>query len=1256
MKKIVGLFLVLFLIFGLFGCGGAEVIEGPQGPQGEQGEQGPQGEQGVPGEPYVIPDNYVPSPDIVETFFTSTGTQSGFLDTEGKFYADYESLDDAQTAAHDLAEEIAAEGFVLLKNADNALPLQSYEMNVSLLGIRTVDVLRSGFGSGSGTRGLAGDSVTLSEGMQQAGFVVNPSPILLYEQQRALLPDGYNILEVPTSKYSQSLISSFAAFDDAAIITFSRSGGENVDSAMLNVPGHSDPTEHYLELDDNEEALITLAKQHFEKVIVLINSSNIMEIPELNAEKTDSNLGVDAILWVGSVGQDGTKAIGKILNGSINPSGHTVDLWENDFTLSPTYTNFGLMSQNKDGEGNPLDTMYYDENGDMTDFASVEYREGIYSGYRYYETLYADAADSAAQDAAYENVLYPFGYGLSYTTFEWTLDNVADDAKITAANQTVTMRIRVKNTGSVAGQDVVQIYYSAPYTPGGIEKSATTLIQFGKTKLLQPGESEILTIQFVAQEIASFDWNDANDNDYKGYELEAGNYVISANRDSHTPVLSVNRTVDDTILCTTDLVSGEEITPIFSQDDDFTTVNDSLLGGMISRADGLRQPDPASKADRTLSAEEFAWFLAQSNYYSYQDEVTDPWYVSDLPDLWDQADSGTTDELLITLADMAGVPYVEPKIVDGEVVLATDEDSLKWEEFMNQFTWEELVALPANPNSGVDRANIAGYSDPDGPINAGGIQFPSNPIVAATFNQELAFELGEMVGNLLLLNGSSGWRGAGANIHRSPFSGRNFEYYSEDGVMTGLIGMNVSLGVVSKGIIAHFKHFFGNDQETYRADYGGVATWETEQTLREITAKGFEYIIKYGRVTGLMTSFNRVGGVVNTTNWAVHEALLNQEWGFEGSTECDAWAKEYVPLNLAIRGGDDQSLTRDTNYPPNMIERGVWDPVENCVRVAADETEYDAGQSTMLSPTHYFAMRKVAQRLLQSSANSLVNKNGYNDVVVLDLVVEKGIYTDDTFLILDDNTSAVFSIPDPVEGVWVEGPEGLTFDPETGKITGRATTEGVTEIEGTVDIDGWIKDVPALVRITVVSPFQFNGSTIDEAATTTITVNEEFTGVFDSDTMTYGSIGPVGDPIQGSPWAPPSPNVIIVNAYISAIDGQKYHRDEDKSAADIITIGIEDVDMASSEAFGLYGYSYTGDLPTGMTLEEVMGIYVGYAKRAGYEVPVGFELSGTPTETGTFTFTVTLTVPVVGKSTNPWIIASGTKVLTYEQSYTIIVE
>lgn len=691
-KKLVSLLLALCMLMSLVLSACEPAAETSQPPDATASQ---------PGGDHIVP------PQVVESLFEGTGT-NGNYQYSGKFYADYSTLEEAQMAAHALAVEIAGEGITLLKNENNALPLSGDETKVTLLGIRTARMVRSGFGSGSGGGSAIGN--LLGEALEAAGYSVNPKTVELYTKEVSQMVED-RIYELGMDSYGPSITNTYASYNDAAILTFSRTGAENYDLATNNVPGHANEDDHQLMLDDNERALVMHAKEHFSKVIVLINSSNIMQIPELAEPKTDSNMGVDAILWVGSVGQDGTTAIAHILNGDITPSGHTVDLWEKDFTKSPTFTNFGPNTQNKDSSGNRMDTLYYDKNGEPTKFANLEYREGIYLGYKYYETLYADA-EEGAKDAAYENVLYPFGYGLSYTDFQWELDGVKESETISAANETVTLRVKVTNTGNVVGKDVVQVYFNPPYTSGGIEKAAANLAGFAKTGLLQPGQSEVVTISFVAQDMASFDWNDANGNGFSGYELEEGDYIISAKRNSHDEVLSVTRTVASGIQCKTDLVTGREIKPVFTGS--FSSVNDSLLNNMISRADGLKQPAPATLADRTLDDATLADYESQAEYYSYQDKETDPWYVSTLPSSWNQAISADQ-PLVITLADMAGVPYNEPVINDSnEVVLATDADSQKWEEFMNQFTWEELCSLPANPDNVVERMGAIAVRVPRG--------------------------------------------------------------------------------------------------------------------------------------------------------------------------------------------------------------------------------------------------------------------------------------------------------------------------------------------------------------------------------------------------------------------------------------------------------------------------------------------------------------------------------------------------------------
>ncbi|MCI9031021.1 MAG: hypothetical protein HFK09_00655 [Clostridia bacterium] len=1326
------------------GDAGEKGETGDKGAQGNKGDKGETGDKGSTGKPGIIlngeGDLYKASGAITEKEGVVSPVDKfadGNLPYDGKFYMDYPDLATAQKAAHELAVQVAAEGDVLLKNEDGALPLADTERKVTLLGIRNARMVRSGFGSGAG--GGSAISTLLADSMEREGFSINRKLLSHYTKQIGLMVED-NILELNPNTYGASLTSTYASYNDAAVLVFSRTGAENFDIATNRAPGYADEDAHKLQLDDNERLLVKHAKENFKKVIVVINSSNIMQIPELNAPKS-TEYGVDAILWVGSVGQDGTDAIAKILTGEVNPSGHTVDLWEKDFKKSPTWTNFGTNTQNKVGNER-LDAVYYDKDGNVSKFADVEYREGIYYGYKYYETRYTDNTD---KEEAYENVLYPYGYGLSYTTFDWVLDNVSATGNITGADSQITMRVWVKNSGLVPGKDVVQVYYSAPYFENGIEKAAVNLVGFGKTKLLQPGESDVVTITFNAQDMASYDWNDANSNGFSGYELEAGDYKIVAAHNSHEAAqlamgeadatlktdyktadgttsmsrkgFSVTRTVaqaaGDTatngktgINCETDLVTGKKIENVYfaEKEDgtkvveaiagtdgkdniagilshkDFRSVNASLTKGMISRSDegGLKQPEPASKEDRTLSDEVLADWNSQSQYFSYQDKETDPWYVKAAPTSWDQATDGTK-ALTLTLADVAGLDYVEYVLKDGVPTLpenmtqAQKDANATWERFMNQFTWEELCSLPSNANNIIERLGSISldrngkpsykYGDPDGPINAGGVQFPSNPILAATYNTALAEEEGRMVGNLLVLNGSGGWRGAGADIHRSPFSGRNFEYYSEDGVTSGIIGAAVTKGVTEKGIIAHFKHFFGNDQEAYRADYGGVFTWATEQQIREQMAKPFEYIIKYGGTIGLMNSFNRIGKWTQSTNFATHERLLNQEWDFKGSVEGDMWAKEFVPLNLGVRGGDDELLTSDSGYPAGALERGKWDATKKTVLVAKDAAEYeknggylsDKGVGTLESPTHYFSVRKCAQRLLQTMANSVVNQNGYAQVETVKYTLTKGIYNSIVLDIPGKTNDATFTFKDDV--VW---PKGMTYNAETGILSGMPEEDTAADVAGTFTCDGWITKNPknVLFKFTIETDLLFGTTAIANGGEVKTTAAALASGVtIQANQLKYGAqIMLAGK----NAWtgAISISNQRITNAY--CYEGKWYHRDEDKSAADILTLGQvmpggfsgTEEQLAELDNYHLYGFEVEG-LPNGLTATKVETDELGWMGKATYKVNTSLQLKGT-VAAGKYTVTVTLKAPYVSKSTNPWMSPNDSE-LNYTVTFTIVV-
>ena len=416
-------------------------------------------------------------------------TQTGktlWESANSQFEKDYNTMEEVREAGSKLNTQIAEEGMVLLKN-DGALPLSDSETDLSLFGYRSYSLMTGGGGSGAGRPGSYGiPTATLTGSLEDAGFRVNDALAGVYDGKSA---------EVPVGDLAGAE-SSYTAFGDAAIITIARGGSEGSDLVTHDAPGNADPSKHVLELNDAEIELVRYVKSKFEKVIVFINSANVFEMGELNAEKTGDNLGVDAILWIGQVGNDGATAIGRLLNGTVNPSGHTVDTWERDFTKGPTYTNIGDLSQNYNADGTRSNNNLY-VNGEIArgadgeTYHSVEYREGIYVGYRYYETMADEmnAEQEGSGDAWFdESVVYPFGYGLSYTDFEWELaEDIAPEAIIDAANSTITIKAVVTNIGDVAGKDVVQVYVNPPYTPGEIEKSTANLMGFAKTSLLQPG-------------------------------------------------------------------------------------------------------------------------------------------------------------------------------------------------------------------------------------------------------------------------------------------------------------------------------------------------------------------------------------------------------------------------------------------------------------------------------------------------------------------------------------------------------------------------------------------------------------------------------------------------------------------------------------------------------------------------------------------------------------------------------------------------
>ena len=771
------------------------------------------------------------------------------------------AVDDATTASKDITTRIEEEGIVLLENKENALPLNTEKnAKVNVFGQSSTAIVYGGAGSGASDET---DNVTLQEGLKQAGFEVNDDLTKFYEDHKTkkkgqnvfnLKGGDYNINEPATSEYSDKLISDAKKFSDTAIVVFSRNGGEGGDLPMdmASYTG-GDAGKHYLELQSCEQEMLAMVEKNFEHVIVLINSSNAMELGFLE----DKN--VDAALWIGGPGSTGCVAVGEVLNGAINPSGRLVDTYAYDLTTAPAYYNAGDFT--------------YTSNGEDTSEHYVEYAEGIYVGYRYYETRYVDNATGKCDEDAYgKAVQYPFGYGLSYTSFEQKITHhEVKDGKI-------NIEIEVKNTGKVAGKDVAQVYATAPYTNGGIEKSFVELEGFAKTGVIEPGKSEKVTVSFDVEDMAAYDYVDQG-----CYVLEKGTYEIKLMNNAHDVLDSFTYDVEDTIVYDENNARSSDKT---------AAVNtfDFAAGDVnyVSRSDW----EGTLPTERVEKKEATAEILDQLNLDNINKLYVNPSNEGDK--ITTGADNG------LTLSDMAGVPY----------------DDEKWDKLLDELSVDEMAKLMGYGGfSTVEIASIGKVAtiDIDGPagLNAltsdiSGVQFPSEAVIGSTYNVDLVDEMGQTYAQEANAHGVVGLYAPGLNIHRTPFSGRNFEYYSEDPVLNGKLGAAMTRGCNSMGVYCYPKHFALNDQETNRS---GVCVWSNEQAMREIYLKAFEIVVKEGNNHGLMSSYNRIGTVWSGGCEALLTDVLRGEWGFEGAVATDYANAKLLNADQALMAGGDLMLS-----------------------------------------------------------------------------------------------------------------------------------------------------------------------------------------------------------------------------------------------------------------------------------------------------------------------------------------------------------
>lgn len=766
---------------------------------------------------------------------------------------------------------------------------------------------------GSGSGGFdTSNNKNLYESLNDAGFVTNPTLKNFYESSQSGpvrtanssdLDNGDNqkiaTAETPQSKYTDAVRNSYADYSDAALVVITRIGGEGFD--LPRYQGDSEGAvsldSHYLELDQNEIDLLTAVTDGtFKRVVVVFNTPSSFEATFLKdsayAAFADK---IDAAVWIGFTGSNGITALGEILNGDVNPSGRLVDTWAADFTKNPSFVNFGTGCL-------PDTTDKYD--GGM--YYSVDYEEGIYVGYRYYETR----GETDGEDWYNANVVYPFGYGLSYTTFDWTVgDASASEIELGA---TITVPVTVKNTGSVAGKEVVQLYASAPYTLGGIEKAHKVLVGFAKTKLLQPGESETVTVSFDPYSAASYDYRDANSNGFSGYELEAGEYTLYVSRNAHESEKAIALNLAADVQIGTDPTTDSEVVNRYTDSENFLD-SDWQLDAMLSRADWegtWPTPQTAQQHAGTDRLYEEIRSEEHNNPTDFDSEEY-PWFG---------------EEPTLTLRDL--LPSAEAE--GYEPVVSYDDE--RWEELMMGCDEEEMIALINNGayhTLAMESVGLPATIHGDGPsgftcfmskeqVN-GTCQYVSEPVMASTWNINLMNELGEAIGEEGTIGDKatgqpySSIYAPGVNIHRSPFGGRCSEYFSEDPFISGMMGAAEVQGIQSRGVLPTVKHFVANEQETHRS-IGGDLSWLSEQALREIYLKPFEYTVKLGETRGIMTSFNRIGTRWTGGDYRLLTEILRNEWGFNGLVICDfnTIPQYMIPRMMFYAGGSLDLATQQS--------------------------------------------------------------------------------------------------------------------------------------------------------------------------------------------------------------------------------------------------------------------------------------------------------------------------------------------------------
>lgn len=819
------------------------------------------------------------------------------------FSSTYNNDADVKNYVKEVATEAEGEGLVLLKNENNALPLKTNE-KISLFGASSVNFNYNATGSSGTDSSKYG---TLKDALTNVGFTVNQTLLDFYstgvgkDYGRVTSGNLYTINEVPFDKYDEATLNSIN--DSVAIVTLSRESGEGKDISTARSDGEDGS---YLSLSNQEldllKNLTTFKNQNkIKKIVVLLNSSNMIEQDYLYREGID----VDAVMWVGNVGAYGLNGVAKALNGDINPSGRLSDTLCRDNFSSPAMANWKLNNNKSFASGY---TNYKAAKLDSSNRSYGVYNEGIYVGYRYYETRYEDAMlnNGNTSEYVYDNdVAFPFGYGLSYTTFDYTSFNVTPSSD----GNSYTIIVKVKNTGEVKGKHAVTIYMQKPYTSfdktNGVEKASVELAGFAKTSEINPGEEEEVSITIKKSQFKTYD-SFVN----KTYILEKGDYYLSLGADSHNAINNIllNKNVDSSKI-KDDAADKGFAYKINIAEDDLTTYSTSEYTGekitnQLDHADMNKYDGRGDNSVTYISRNDWesTWPKSKISFTATEKMIEDfkPHKALPTDGIMPTYDSGE----LVTVASLRGEEF----------------DSENWDRLLNSMSQKDQIKLVTAGHlstAGISSVALPDTTEADGPTAVTSTKtdssFPSEGIWASSFNLELIQKVGDAFAEDIINSDTDGIYAPGVNIHRTPFGGRSNEYFSEDPLLTGLAASYEIIGLQKKGIVTHVKHFAFNECETERS---GIGIWLNEQEAREIMLLPFELAVTVGDSGAIMNSFNRAGCLWTGADKNLSINILQKEWGFKGYAITDMASSNgglYMVYDDAYMGGSNLFLSSENS-------------------------------------------------------------------------------------------------------------------------------------------------------------------------------------------------------------------------------------------------------------------------------------------------------------------------------------------------------